>query len=127
MNKNLNGLIFTILTAVLAIWVGPTVDASTPTSGKIAQSIVVALGLAFSVYRMDQVRHIFIASCGGVLLALTFVPKVFHIPTGSAFAIALPLASAVLTNINTAFLQQEKTIVSPSAPSLVPDIKPPAA
>jgi hypothetical protein len=103
---NITGLAATIASAILAIWVGPTVDPSTPNATKIAQSLIVACALALSVSRMDQVRHIFLASFTVVGAVLTFVGM--KLTPGSAAAGLIPVALAVLTNINTAFAQQEK-------------------
>ncbi len=112
LRNNITGMLATIASAVLAIWVGPTVDPSTPNATKIAQSLIVACALALSVTRMDQVRHIFLASFTVVGAVLTFVAM--KLPAGSALAGLVPIVLAVLTNINTAFAQQEKTITTES-------------
>ena len=53
--KHVLGLLATIATAIGTIWVGT----STPVSTKIAQSLIVALALAFNKAKATQIEHAF--------------------------------------------------------------------
>lgn len=114
--QNITGLLVTIATAVIGIWVGPMVLPDTPLATKIAQSVVVALALAVSPSRMRQVRHSFMAFAGIAIAVALFIPSAFHLDPKSAAAGLVAVLPAVITNINGAFGQQEKTETAGAIP-----------
>jgi hypothetical protein len=96
--KHLLGLLATLFTAVLAIWVGPT--AVGDTTAKITQSIIVAAGLIFTVSKITEKKQMILGGITILGTILTFVAM--KLPAGSAALGMVPTLFAVLTNLKTA-------------------------
>ena len=104
MSKSLQhilGIIGTGLTTVLTIWFGPTVSATPDLAAQIAQTLVVALALFLPAAKMTLIEKGFTTVAGTLLTVLFFIAA--KIPSGTAWATAIPLAVAVITDLKTAW------------------------
>ena len=98
---NIVKLIGTIVTAVAAIWIGPTAQGTL--DQKIAQTLIVGCALALNAAEWSKIQNVFlsVATMGGLILSFVAM----KLPVGSAAASVVPVILAVWTDLTKALGQ----------------------